>query len=74
MASQKSAPSLPSPVLQWIDSTGRPTQIFIQFMTQFAKNPLGTFVSAPSDSAAASAGVELGQVYLQNGVPFARMK
>ena len=64
--------TLPSPVLSWHDpKTGKPSQVFMQFMTAFATNPLG-LISAASDAAAATAGVEIGQLYLQNGAPTVR--
>ena len=64
---------LPQPTLQWINSNGTPTLAFAQFMTLFATNPLG-LVSAANDAAAAKVDIAIGQIYLQNGVPFARMK
>lgn len=59
--------NLPSPTLPWVDSSGRPTQAFRQFMTLFAAGNLGPFPSAANDADAAKAGVVVGAVYQNAG-------
>jgi hypothetical protein len=63
---------LPSPTLPWVDSTGRPTQQFMQFMTLFSAGNVGPLTSAANDAVAAKAGVSVGQLYQNNGVVMIR--
>lgn len=50
---------VPSPLSPWVDGNGRPTQIFINFMTALA-GPPGPYAN---DTAAAKAGVSVGAEY-----------
>jgi hypothetical protein len=58
---------LPSPVVAWVDSQGKPTQVFTQFMTLFAATNFGPLPQAGNDVAAAKAGVAVGQLYQSAG-------
>ncbi len=66
MAGKKVA-QLPSPVLPWVNSSGHPSQSFMQFMQLFAAGNLGPLVSAPDDATAAKNGVSIGQIYESSG-------
>ena len=59
--------NLPTAIIPWMDSSGRPTQAFRQFMTLFAAGNLGPFPSAVTDADAAKTGVDVGGVYQNAG-------
>lgn len=62
------------PTQKWIDSQGRPTEYFRNFMVQqIAALKFGPLVSAASDGAAATAGVPVGGLYQNSGVVHVRL-
>ncbi|MBV8474515.1 MAG: hypothetical protein JO107_10250 [Hyphomicrobiales bacterium] len=65
--------NLPSPVLPWVDSQGKPTLPFMQFMTLLAAGNIGPLTSAANDAAAATAGVVVGGLYQNAGVVRVRL-
>jgi hypothetical protein len=67
--------NLPQGTFPWVDSQGRPTQQFMQFLTQLAGQlNIAKWVTAANDTAAAAAGVSVGYPYLDNsGVMKIRM-
>lgn len=62
---------LPSSAFAWVDSSGKPTQPFAQFMSAFVaamqSANFGSLPSATDDAAAAKAGVAVGQLYQNSG-------
>jgi hypothetical protein len=60
--------NLPPISNSWIDSQGRPTQAFAQFMSALAANTLGPLPSAANDAAAAKVGVPVNGLYQASGV------
>jgi hypothetical protein len=66
---------LPPPSVPWVDTQGRPTQAFAQYITQtdalarlLAGGNIGTLISAANDAAAAQAGVAIGSYYRNGSV------
>ena len=58
---------LPQISMPWVDSQGRPTEQFRNFMIALAANKVGPLTTAPNDAAAATAGVAIGQLYQSSG-------
>ena len=59
--------NLPVATDQWIDSQGKPTIAFLQFMDATARNVTGPFIEAANDAAAAAAGVPINGLYHNSG-------
>lgn len=59
---------LPSSAMPWVDSQGRPTIDFAQFMRAVSVGNVGPFVTAANDAAAAKAGIPINGLYENNGV------
>jgi hypothetical protein len=66
---------LPPPSVPWVDTQGRPTQAFAQYITQtdalarlLAGGNIGTLANAANDAAASAAGVAVGALYRNGSV------
>lgn len=63
-------PTLPRGDFPWVDpKTGKPTQVFLLYMTSLAQGyPGWNLINAANDAAAATAGVAIGQIYRNGSV------
>ena len=66
--------ALPRPDFSWIDpKTGKPTQVFLEFMQKFVGGNIGQLTNAANDAAAAALGVPIGNIYRNGSVVMIRV-
>jgi hypothetical protein len=65
---------LPAANIQWVDSSGKPTQALLKFMSALAIGRTGPYTEATNDASAAAAGVAVGQIYQSSGALRVRIK